>query len=796
MPPGIYTTVRDKRNAIFAEKFDKDGEQDYLAQIFAIFSQLKIFLTHFADRFPDLADRPGFRSFNKIHELVDETLRTRTVQQPFKKQYELIYMLEQLDTLKASIIKDLDPIVDIDSRQDREHLDKLLCLYNLHQPYSTFPFVKPNAYVDGVQQQLEYRRKHAENLQQFSDFFENASSELLDDITARMKSLHGRFLLQMAAECDSRSYHDWPHAVEMATDPGKMVTQVLTERNLLEKEKAKAEGRDPRGLRSNEQIQFLATLANWMGAAHDIIQGIRTPSMNERKSADIFIKIMQEMIDNAIEQGDYLPLSPEGILLQKLRESIPTIAEEGIVNGTWLGFTTGKRTICEMVNQIEASVFGECSLPDDLEVLQTAIAHSDTRRSEQTQAIEDIAILKSIPEPLVDVLLTLCQKAGIGLSPGLDAETLSDILKIYRNESPTSDIVLEDWYDDLKKIESFLLRFAQNVRMVTELGAHPFGGAPEAEKTRRADMLRGARGVSLDKYPTKEQENLFECFVTPVQQAIQGMFGEISFAKGLGGSADEVSQAIHDQISMQGWESHADHLQNIHQFLSEGVVAGAQQAMGQLFCWVAANQPGAVPNQDLYLSMLENYPSLVSEYAEAEKWDEIARMNNAIRQIAQASGPLAYRVAEEFFERHLFEPAVLHLITVDEPIGPFHDLPPKVLCDSIEACFQRSTPNEASFINQLVLTIQNIDSANPELIGRLSDYTKVSAPDWLEYLFEAVQEERDMVIESSETSMTQTMNVSSIAEKLCGQNGSLHGAYEEWQQAQAAAQHHQGAGFE
>ena len=383
---------------------------------------------------------------------------------------------------------------------------------------------------------------------------------MVTELTGKMQNLKGKFIALFAAnKIEAASYHFYGHGEKMSQDPGAFLAFLL-----------------PKGSTLNP---FMQVITNALGAAHDIIQQYSPPA-NEKASAEIFRIEAQKMITQLLNQHATDWTKDELKALEEFRDkTIPFLAEECIVNSTYLLFNSGKRDFDNVLTQVYRTLNPHHGA--DLDPLtagmKMAIALSDTRRSEMKNILRKMELLRSVPASQLPSLEKLLQ--GIKL---LDADiTITQLIEQGNEEK-------------LMQIEGYLLRIGQNIRIVAELRV---AFAPAAEKENRKDMLKLIVDLRTNKKPAVSIENCFELFL----KCIPGPFGEIAFAGALGEiDRNELRDHAHfynlslneDTIDLLGWTRHAEDLGKTKNFLDfTNLTAKEKQSIAEMLFTVAAKPP-------------------------------------------------------------------------------------------------------------------------------------------------------------------------------------------------------------
>jgi hypothetical protein len=417
----------------------------------------------------------------------------------------------------------------------------------------------------------------------------------ISDLADVMRDSQSLFIAIFASQdFDPGVYHFYGHGKEMSEDPGNLVKNIVS---------------------GDELGTLLINTANALGAAHDIIQSAGPPD-NEILSSEIFVAETQRMITDLIEQNEYTKKTK--IKLENFRDQvIPFLAEECIVNATYLLFSSDKRDFDNILNQIHRVMeqahtkthghpLADMTLSKDVHAMKLAMALSDTRRSEIKSILRKLDSLKTIlqDEGNIPQLTKLLVAAGI-LKKG---EVIPSMVEPNHKAQ-----------EKLMKIEGFLLRLGQNVRMTAELAVRK---QDYNNKHLIQDIRRG-------KTPESDFKQEFAAFL----KTIDGPFGEASFAQALGViNNTELSTHINhakletmvnkENYDVIGWERHEENLMNMQRNLT-GMSGADKSAMGKLIFTIAAKSPGHKVGQEVFNAMrdyrqelLRTNPNLVTSIDE------------------------------------------------------------------------------------------------------------------------------------------------------------------------------------
>jgi len=400
---------------------------------------------------------------------------------------------------------------------------------------------------------------------------------IADKLTLKMQELKSLFIADFAShKIDGASYHFYGHGEEMSKDPGDFIPTLLPDRVI------------------NPLIQ--ATV-NALGAAHDIIQGQTPFPKNERLSADLFNKRTKEMINILITElsAEATGLSADELkILEDYREkAVKFLSEECIVNSTYLLFNSGKRDFDNILLLIQKSLVHDAK--SDLDpvtaAMKMSMTISDTRRSEIKHVLKKFEVIDNIPEEQFTELEKLLQGIAL-LKPG---ETIKNLKAENRPGSESEE--------KLMKIEGFLLRIGQNIRMSAELSV--------VMKREEAEKIPGRERVTLisDIRANKDVSVNTEAHLQPFLGAILGPFGECAFARALGEidqrelkeQAEFYGITLNDHnFDFSGWMEHAGYLEETKKFLE---TADTKPFIAEILFTIASKSPGHRVSKETYAAM-------------------------------------------------------------------------------------------------------------------------------------------------------------------------------------------------
>jgi hypothetical protein len=407
----------------------------------------------------------------------------------------------------------------------------------------------------------------------------------LSDLSIGMYDLQSQFIAMFAAqEFTPATYHFYGHGKEMSEDPGNLTKNIII---------------------GDDVGKLLINTINALGAAHDIIQDSGSPK-NEKLSAEIFVTQTQKMIDDLIEANNYSDKTIN--ILQNFRDlAIPFLAEECIVNATYLLFANDKRDFDNILTQVHnvmeqahiethGQPLKSMTISKEIRAMKLAMALADTRRSEIKSVLRKHVTLDTIlldeqnnQAPLIQLLVA----AGI-LNKG---EKIPSTLQPNKNAE-----------EKLMRIEGFLLRLGQNIRMTSELAVH------HKKDPSRKQLIQDIRSNKMIQTDCK---NEFESFLN----TIEGDYGEAAFAKALGAiNNTELLEQINqfkletmvneDNFDFRGWIRHEENLLKMKKNLAP--LSGPEKsAMGKLLFTIAAKSPGHKVGQETYDKMKEYRKELV-----------------------------------------------------------------------------------------------------------------------------------------------------------------------------------------
>ena len=401
--------------------------------------------------------------------------------------------------------------------------------------------------------------------------------KIINDLTEGMQQLQDKFIAMMAAQdFDPGTYHFYGHAKEMSQDPGSLIANILG---------------------PGKVNQLIITITNALGAAHDIIQNYGAPH-NEIQSAEIFIAETHAMIDGLLEKNRKKYSEEQIEKLENFKsETLSFLAEECIVNSTYMVFQAGKRDLDNILNQVD-QIFHEAAsrtpkpmrLSKEILAMKTAITLADTRRSEIKPILARYESLRAILQvnDAQSNLTKLLRTAGI-----LNNDEKVPDYEQMKNAKTNKKLM---------EIEGFLLRLGQNLRMTSELAVHF-----------HQDSLR--QELISDLRENKNPPISLLYHLQPFINAIDGPYGEAAFASALG---DIDNSELQEQIEQHhlkdmvnnknfdfnGWKNHATHLTNMKAGIEELSILEQEQITHLMFT-IAAKSPGHKVGQKTYDAMHE-----------------------------------------------------------------------------------------------------------------------------------------------------------------------------------------------
>jgi hypothetical protein len=475
-----------------------------------------------------------------------------------------------VDTRLKSVCEDLAAIYNV------SYKDVATPFAQLHQKLKLAP---DSPIWNQIILALKNRQRSNQAANDALEDFSLTAPHVINDMSDGLKKLQGKFIAMFAAQDFApAAYHFYGHGKEMSQDPGNFAKSIFR--------------------KSSSLSEFLQQLTNALGAAHDIIQGTGQYS-NEEKSAEIFKLEAQEMINNLIRDNKYSAQEIES--LTELRDkTIPFVAEECIVNATYLVFDSDKRDFDNILTQIDR-LFAEANsvrnnhsgsqlmLSQNIAAMKLSLALADTRRASLAPVLSELQMLRNIPAAHSASLTLLLKAAGI-LPPAAELPKLDDITQL----------------NLLQHIEGFLLRLGQNVRMTSELAVHLF------KDPARKNLIKEVR--------TETGTADINTHLMPFIESITARFGEASFAAALGklDNSELIEQVkylhLEDMVNATtfnyaGWNDHAIQLMNLH----ENIASYSQvdkQKIAEIIYFVAAKSPGHKVGQETYDAMQEYRRSL------------------------------------------------------------------------------------------------------------------------------------------------------------------------------------------
>ncbi len=481
------------------------------------------------------------------------------------------------------------------------------------------PYNLSSSQLELVHLSLEFRQQQGPacdpSIERLSrGLLQEGNGEKVAPLLQSLKELNAQFFAMMEeAKIQHAFYHTSYHANEMCQDIQYFVFNALKE--VLRK--------------GDLEAQFYASLAASLGAAHDIIQNKRAPE-NEQFSEAICLKYLNNCFKDFI-QNKQLSTDDQESLTHFTERSLPLICREGITNGTYLlmgneheGLAYPIRDFGFVLNKKAKESPTANNLNPILNIIQLALSFCDVRRSELNFVLKQQALLKSIPASHYPELNTLLQAVGL-LSENEKIDTLRAQLL-----SPKDSIRQQCAIERLKRIEGFLLRFGQNLRIQPENTLKFNSGNKEAQQSAQAfinyaNLLRVQSDEDRDSVvsPKVSESDSLDFFL---QNLSGNPYSEAAFACGLGKSAREIVDSMTSNDALRsfilrefvsdGWQKHQTHL-TLLQDSAEKWSDSERQKMNELFTLIAAKQPGIHFSQNC-LRTLESRLASLEELADLE----------------------------------------------------------------------------------------------------------------------------------------------------------------------------------
>lgn len=508
---------------------------------------------------------------------------------------------------------------------------------NKDQIQMTIPYNLSSSQWELVHSSLQFRQQNSPacdlSIERLSlGLLQEGNKEKVTPLLQSLEELNAQFFAMVEeAKIQQAFYHTSYHANEMCQDIQYFVFEALTE--VLGQ--------------SDLEAQFYASLAASMGAAHDIIQNKRPPE-NEHFSEAICLKYLKKCFEDFIQNEQQLSTDDKESLMNFTELSLPLICREVISNGTYLlmgdeheGLAYPIRDFGFVLNEIAKESATANNLNPILNIIQLALSFCDVRRSELNFVLKKHALLKSIPASHYPELNTLLQAVGLlSASKNEKIETLQAQLH-YPKESRQQQCTIER----LKKIEGFLLRFGQNLRIQPENTLKFNLGTIEDQQSAQAfinyaNLMRIQNGEDRDSVvsPDVSERGSLHFFL---ENLSGDPYSEAAFACGLGKSAREIVDSMTSNDALRsfilkefvsvGWQQHQTHLTLLKDSANKWSVSELQK-MNELFTLIAAKQPGIHFSQnclrtlELRLASLEDLAFLETRTERTE--EELTSLND------------------------------------------------------------------------------------------------------------------------------------------------------------------------
>lgn len=473
---------------------------------------------------------------------------------------------------------------------------------------------------------LNRQRSHAsyyKAMTRFSLSLEE-NSEILSQFIKIMSELQATFIAEASKhKTENASYHIFTHSLEMMIDAAKFLELLIKAKSQKENHQLT---RFTSFLVNKTRQTILKSLISAIGAAHDIIQD-KGPLQNEKLSADIFIAKIQDAFQE-MNTSQEAPNLFKGVIDAFLKDAIPFLAEEVIVNGTTLIFSAGNRSLANMIGQLDqifATFDANVHLThqqiqerkemlehlEEVFFMQISLELCDTRRNEMYFVLQKLEVFSNVPpEHLKGIEEAL--KATDILEEKDELLQIQNQAKSYKKEVWDNNFNSNDLSDlerKILRIEGFLIRMGQNIRMIVEF----------SKVKERIQLLEKIRQTSADE--TKNDEKPEINFATHIQPIIEKLGGESAFAKGLSKLAKTElpnhannygpgNEALKNIMNTNGWLIHAEELHALKNFCDIAMQKNQLPVLQEMFTAlinIAAKPPGWSYVNDQVLKALQEY---------------------------------------------------------------------------------------------------------------------------------------------------------------------------------------------
>ena len=447
------------------------------------------------------------------------------------------------------------------------------------------------------------------------------------ELLAGMQALQGKFLAMFSAEqIPQATHHVLAHGVDMSHDPGDFIAPLLI----------RASGQ------LTPAMQLMMVTTSVLGAAHDIIQGKSPPPTNEIESAVIFCAEMQKMLAALLKshQGTYSDEEVAALTAYK-NIAVPFLAEEGIVNCTYLLFGSGKRDFDNVMAQISEIYIGQVpDLPPMIAAMKMGLSVSDTRRGEMTHLLEKMESLTIAIDrqqgPQMDEFL---RAAGIFTADDALPVQSRDLKKLTPTQQEKCEVA-----------EGFLLRLRPSINMVCEMAKvfqRDAAGQPVKNEMGKVVMVPDRVGAELMRKLRAGEEpgadfdyaSQLDKFLVRINDKADS---ENAFANEIGALNKEiiahaarydVTAVLENNRLCTAWKHHSAQLKTLKRNLASDY-SSQKVAIAKLMYSMAAISPGIIMGmgmtQDIYDGMIQHEQMLFYQSGMTDKLVKLSRDINEI----------------------------------------------------------------------------------------------------------------------------------------------------------------------
>jgi hypothetical protein len=530
---------------------------------------------------------------------------------------------------KAKIIVYASPDQIATAKGTRVAIEKLNALYGCDKTEAITQKIAELNLSPGtimrIANALIYRNEHGPKAASAIEKIEDLGNALPKSPAFRqliqgMQALESKFLAMYSAEqLEQATHHSLSHGVDMTHDPSDFIAPILKTQN---------------GQLTPASLLMMTTL-HVLGAAHDIIQGKLPPPRNEIESAEWFCIEMKKMLDDLIQNNKEIYSETEINALHAYKvDAVPFLAREGIINATYLLFSSGKRDFDNVLTQISEIYLGDAvDLTPMIAAMKIGLSTSDTRRGEMDHLLEKMESLSLMLDRQQDECMNeLLRAAGVFTVEDALPKHSTDL----KNLSPAQK-------EKCKNAEGFLLRLRPSLNMAIEIAKKTNvdeSGNPLHDETGAVTKVPDPVGATIIRQLRMGQEpkvdfgNRVELFLAKIHDRT---CGEVTFANALGEINSElvehaerygISSIMKNNHLREEWKSQGALLVTLKNNM-DAMESSQKAAIAKLMYTMAAISPGLIigmgMTQEIYDGLVKYEQDLFNQSGASDKLKKLSR---------------------------------------------------------------------------------------------------------------------------------------------------------------------------